>query len=72
MSTNAYSVFMLHSLVLWFVHNKIGIGSVKNNIGMAIIKIIVVLIVTCLLSIPLTKITNKIKNIFLYKLIDIK
>ena len=68
MSNNAYSVFLLHSFALWFVHNKVGIASVKHNYGMAVIKIIAVFAVTCAMSIPFTKITNIVKDIIIRKI----
>jgi peptidoglycan/LPS O-acetylase OafA/YrhL len=62
MSKNAYSVFLLHSLVLWFVHNKIGISSVKHSPVLAMLKIFLVLFFTCIISIPFTRMTDFVKG----------
>jgi peptidoglycan/LPS O-acetylase OafA/YrhL len=60
MSKHSYSVFLLHSLVLYICHHYFGLDGVMGDPLRAGLKIILVIAITCLISIPVTKLTNKV------------
>ena len=60
MSQHSFSVFLLHSLVLSVVHQYM--GSVSGEPVKALIKIALVISITCLLAIPFSSITTRVKS----------
>jgi len=60
MNKHSFSIFLLHSLVLNIIHEWI--GSASQSLYIASVKIILTFIFTCILAIPFSFITNKIKN----------
>lgn len=68
MGRHSYSVFLLHSLVLWFVHNIIGVGSVSGLPHMAVVKILFTILFTCLLAIPFSYLITGFRS-FVFKVI---
>jgi peptidoglycan/LPS O-acetylase OafA/YrhL len=66
MNKHTFSIYLIHALVLYTVHHTV-IGSIEGKPWLALIKIILVVFLTCLVSIPLTYATNKVKNYIMAK-----
>ena len=66
LSRHAYSVFMLHSLVLFLVETQLGLVDVAENPLSALLKIVLVVSLSCLFAVPVTKasryVTKLIQN----------
>ena len=62
MSKNSYSVFLLHSLVIYILEKQFGFIDVMNNPLNAFLKVSLTIIITCLVSVPCTYFTNKITS----------
>jgi peptidoglycan/LPS O-acetylase OafA/YrhL len=60
---HAYSVFMLHSLVLFLVEKYLGLVNVATNLPAALLKIFLVVILSCFIAVPVTKFSKLILKI---------
>lgn len=60
MSRHSYSVFLLHSLILSKVHHWLDMGDVMGDPVRAATKVFLVFILTCLISVPFTYLTENI------------
>lgn len=61
-SKHAFSVFLLHSLVIEFWENTLGLRGVMGNPGLAALKIGLTLIGTMLLAIPFTWVSRRLRD----------
>jgi len=64
MSKHSMSVYLSHSLVLFLIH-KFLIGSIAGQPLLAALKIISVIFITCIISVPISHMTEKLKKIAL-------
>ncbi len=62
MSKHSYSVFLLHSLVLWYVHNELGLSNVMASPEKAALKIVLVILITCIFAMPYSYMANYLRN----------
>jgi hypothetical protein len=66
MNKHTFSIYLIHALVLTTVHHTM-IGSIEGKPWLALMKIVLVIFLNCLVSIPLTYATNKVKNYIMKK-----
>jgi peptidoglycan/LPS O-acetylase OafA/YrhL len=62
-SKHAFSVFLLHSLVIQFLEHAFGLHGVMGNPSLAALKIGLTLVGTMLLAVPFTWVSRKLRDI---------
>lgn len=58
LSRNAYAIFMLHFFVLYYVETNFGLVKVADDPLLAILKIILIVSYSCIITIPVTRVSG--------------
>ncbi len=65
-SKNSYGLFLLHTLVLFYVESIFGWEDLSGNQALAIVRLILVIVITMAIVKPFTLISNKMAKYLLY------
>ena len=69
-SKHSYGLFLLHTIVLYYVELLFGWTDLSSQAGLAIIRMLLVITITMIVTIPFTFICDKIKG-KLHKLLNL-